>query len=238
MVDPTTCRILSSSEVHRSSYFSLTNVSPCGQFAQHRSTKGRLPCRTQRIPMVQGELPRTDRGRHRRYAVHPRHLAADRLPGDRPHLGPAAQGKHARSRQILALCVGDTLDADKRSAFPKTKADLLAEPRGDEMFRHRARGAGGDGAHIPGFPVSNPNKFCHGFGIFQYDLQFFRRTRTTSWSSATRDFDAYAGASASRSCSAKQKQDRPGRTAGARPTSSRWPSRSPTTPAASSRRRA
>ena len=28
-------------------------------------------------------------------------------------------------------------------------------------------------AHIPGFPVSNPDKFCHGFGMFQYDLQFF-----------------------------------------------------------------
>ena len=27
--------------------------------------------------------------------------------------------------------------------------------------------------HISGFPVSNPNKFCHGYGMFQYDLQFF-----------------------------------------------------------------
>jgi hypothetical protein len=30
--------------------------------------------------------------------------------------------------------------------------------------------------HIPGygFVPSKPNKFCHGFGIFQYDLQFFK----------------------------------------------------------------
>jgi hypothetical protein len=27
--------------------------------------------------------------------------------------------------------------------------------------------------HIPGFQVTNPNKFCHGYGMFQYDLQFF-----------------------------------------------------------------
>ena len=27
---------------------------------------------------------------------------------------------------------------------------------------------------IPGFPVSNPNKFCHGYGMFQLDLQFFK----------------------------------------------------------------
>jgi hypothetical protein len=30
--------------------------------------------------------------------------------------------------------------------------------------------------HIPGYnsTVANPKKFCHGFGIFQYDLQFFK----------------------------------------------------------------
>src|SRR5262245_938523 len=38
--------------------------------------------------------------------------------------------------ELLAVCVGDTLDSNKgRVAFPKTRADLIAKPRGEEMFR-------------------------------------------------------------------------------------------------------
>ena len=40
--------------------------------------------------------------------------------------------------RILALCVGDTIDfkppSGGRKAFPRNKAQLLAAPRGDEMF--------------------------------------------------------------------------------------------------------
>src|SRR5881397_1876093 len=37
--------------------------------------------------------------------------------------------------ELLEICVGDTLDEDKgRTAFPKTKAHLVAAARGDEMF--------------------------------------------------------------------------------------------------------
>src|SRR5580765_1378307 len=36
--------------------------------------------------------------------------------------------------EILKLCVGDTLDAPKRSAFPTNKAALLAAPNGAAMF--------------------------------------------------------------------------------------------------------
>jgi hypothetical protein len=77
--------------------------------------------------------------------------------------------------QVLALCVGDTLDEDRgRSAFPKTKAALIAHARGPEMFAIARQALVDMAAHIPGFPVSNANKFCHGFGMFQYDLQFFK----------------------------------------------------------------
>ena len=75
--------------------------------------------------------------------------------------------------QILELCVGDTLDAPNRSAFPKNKAALLAKPKGDQMFAIAREALVKMAAHIPGFPVSNPNKFCHGYGMFQYDLQFY-----------------------------------------------------------------
>jgi hypothetical protein len=79
--------------------------------------------------------------------------------------------------EVLAICVGDTLDSPKRSAFPKTKAQLVAwsPPKGRQVYKvARAalvavghhNGAYGKIAHM------NSNKFCHGFGIFQYDIQF------------------------------------------------------------------
>jgi hypothetical protein len=81
--------------------------------------------------------------------------------------------------RILALCVGDTIDFNPatnkgRKAFPKNKAALLAVSRGDEMFAIARQALVEMGQIIPGFPVSNPNKFCRGFGMFQLDLQFFK----------------------------------------------------------------
>jgi hypothetical protein len=78
--------------------------------------------------------------------------------------------------KILELCVGDTLDAPNRDAFPRTKAELIAAPRGQEMFRIARQGLVDMAQYIPGYQkaVRNPDKFCHGYGIFQYDLQFFK----------------------------------------------------------------
>jgi hypothetical protein len=78
--------------------------------------------------------------------------------------------------EVLKLCVGDTIDAPSRSAFPKTKGELLSVPRGDEMFVIAREALVSMAARVPGYrsAVRNPNKFCHGFGIFQYDLQFFK----------------------------------------------------------------
>jgi len=46
---------------------------------------------------------------------------------------PVLVDKQLGIPKILELCVGDTLDG--RSAFPKSKAELLAAPQGQEMFR-------------------------------------------------------------------------------------------------------
>jgi len=89
------------------------------------------------------------------------------------HIWSVLRKKPMTVDHILSLCVGDTLDAPNRSAFPKTKAALLAAPRGDEMFRIARKALEDMAQHIRGFPVSNRNKFCHGYGMFQYDLQFF-----------------------------------------------------------------
>jgi hypothetical protein len=81
--------------------------------------------------------------------------------------------------EVVALCVGDTIDAKPsgggRRAFPKTKADLLAKPKGQEMFDIARKALVDMAKHIPDYraAAANPRKFCHGFGVFQYDLQFF-----------------------------------------------------------------
>ncbi len=78
---------------------------------------------------------------------------------------------------ILRLCVGDTLDADRgRSCFPRNKAELLAAPRGAEMFAIARRALLDMAPHVNGYQAATvlPHKFCHGYGIFQYDIQFFR----------------------------------------------------------------
>lgn len=81
------------------------------------------------------------------------------------------------AKDVLRLSVGDTLDADRgRTAFPKTKARLLQHAQGAEMFRIARQALEDMAQHVPGYAraVRNPDKFCHGFGIFQYDLQFFK----------------------------------------------------------------
>jgi hypothetical protein len=81
------------------------------------------------------------------------------------------------TRKILALCVGDTLDSNKgRRAFPRTKGDLVAAKNGQAMFEIARQALIDLAVHIPGFKgaARNSSKFCHGFGIWQYDLQFFK----------------------------------------------------------------
>ena len=78
----------------------------------------------------------------------------------------------------LRLCVGDVIDAPRRSAFPKNKVALVAEPHGQQMF-DLAHGLLVEMGHATGIEDyiragRNPSKFCRGYGIFQRDLQFFR----------------------------------------------------------------
>jgi hypothetical protein len=81
--------------------------------------------------------------------------------------------------RIVALCVGDTIDYKGpnkgRQKFPRSKEDLVAETHGQRMFDIARKGLEDMAAYVPGYAgaVSNPKKFCHGFGVFQRDLQFF-----------------------------------------------------------------
>ncbi|WP_068828988.1 hypothetical protein [Pseudomonas sp. BMS12] len=98
--------------------------------------------------------------------------------------------------RVLQLCVGDTLDASAgRRAFPQTKADLLSKPRGQAMFDLARQALVEMAEHIPDYrkAASNPNKFCHGFGIFQYDLQFFLHEPDYFLQRRYAEFDAALG---------------------------------------------
>jgi hypothetical protein len=77
--------------------------------------------------------------------------------------------------KTLELCVGDTISSPQRTAFPKDKSALLSKPKGDDMFRIAREALESIALYNNAFrnAARNPDKFCHGFGIFQYDLQFF-----------------------------------------------------------------
>lgn len=87
--------------------------------------------------------------------------------------------------EVLELCVGDTLDAvasepgehtRAAEAFPQSRKVLEDAPRGPEMFKiaRDALLAASKVTHMFDKAVKNPDKFCHGFGLFQYDLQAFK----------------------------------------------------------------
>ena len=93
---------------------------------------------------------------------------------------PALRRQGLPTSRILELCVGDTIDASPtgggRRAFPRNKSELLLAPQGDRMFAIARQGLVDMASYIPGYrgAASRPDKFCHGFGIFQLDLQFFK----------------------------------------------------------------
>jgi hypothetical protein len=91
---------------------------------------------------------------------------------------------------VLKLCVGDTIGEPRRKAFPKTKGELLAKPNGDKMFAIARTSLEEMAKHVPGYKksVQDPNKFCHGFGIFQLDIQFFKDDPTYFLTKGWEDF--------------------------------------------------
>lgn len=78
--------------------------------------------------------------------------------------------------EVLKLCVGDTLDSPNRSAFPKNMRDLAAVANGDSMFKIAREALVNIGKYDKtyGGVAKREDKFCHGYGIFQYDIQFFK----------------------------------------------------------------
>ncbi len=109
---------------------------------------------------------------------------------------PALRRLGLPTARILELCVGDTIDASPtgggRRAFPKTKDELVAAPGGQGMFDVARQGLVDMASYIPAYKgaASRPEKFCHGFGIFQLDLQFFKVDPDYFLHKRYADFDA------------------------------------------------
>lgn len=82
--------------------------------------------------------------------------------------------------EVLELCVGDPNDSPPRDpgAFPSNRAALEQVPNGPEMFRIARDALVALSKVAPEYQkhVANPDKFCRGFGLFQYDLQAFEHT--------------------------------------------------------------
>jgi hypothetical protein len=112
---------------------------------------------------------------------------------------PALRRQGLPTSRILELCVGDTIDASPtgggRRAFPKNKAELLQAPQGDRMFEIARQGLVDMASYIPAYrgAAARPDKFCHGFGIFQLDLQFFKTEPDYFLARRYADFDAALG---------------------------------------------
>lgn len=81
---------------------------------------------------------------------------------------------------VLRDCVGDTLDYPKRNAnaFPRDKDDLLTRPYGADLFDIAREALARIGKVFSAYQDvydAYPDKFCHGFGILQFDIQHVER---------------------------------------------------------------
>lgn len=84
--------------------------------------------------------------------------------------------KTATPGDVLAACVGDSIGAPRRRAFPKDRAELEAAANGKAMFKLARAELEKLAKTNTGYAAAakDPNKFCRGYGLFQYDLQFFK----------------------------------------------------------------
>jgi len=98
--------------------------------------------------------------------------------------------------EILKICVGDTIDykgpgKGGRSAFPKNRAELESFKDGRKMFKIARRSLLNLATYEKGYKSSAAlsHKFCRGYGIFQYDLQFFKKDPKYFLNKSWEDFD-------------------------------------------------
>jgi hypothetical protein len=82
---------------------------------------------------------------------------------------------------LLEVCVSDIIDSRSRyprKAFPRDKAEMLGAPDGAAMFDVGRSALINLARYDRNFEVyasdRYPEKFCRGYGIYQFDLQHYR----------------------------------------------------------------
>jgi len=98
--------------------------------------------------------------------------------------------------EMLTICASDIIDdTGGRDEFPKNRRELVAAPRGEEMFAIGRQALIDLSVHCPEFrrytTSAFPNKFCRGYGVFQYDLQFYEDDPDFFLQKRWSDFDEY-----------------------------------------------
>jgi hypothetical protein len=110
-------------------------------------------------------------------------------------------GRAFRTRtvpEVLEVCVGDILDASggrNAKAFPQSRAVLERAPKGPQMFQIARQAFVALASVAPEYKkyLKNQNKFCHAFGIFQYDIQAFTHDPDYFLNKDWRDFSKCLG---------------------------------------------
>ena len=100
--------------------------------------------------------------------------------------------KKLSTREVLALCVGDSIGGPTRKAFPASKEALLRvkNPDGAAMYSIARESLAAVGKYVRPYKTAWQNqKFCHGYGIFQYDIQFFKKNPEYFLKKQWADFD-------------------------------------------------
>lgn len=108
-----------------------------------------------------------------------------------PHIRKLTDGEEA----FLEACVGDIIGAPRRNAFPRSSTDLKALPNGTKMYDigRDAMRALGEVAPVYAKYVRHKERFCRGYGLFQYDLQFFKEDPNYFLSKGWSSFDGTFG---------------------------------------------
>jgi len=86
---------------------------------------------------------------------------------------PRVRLQIADANRVMKLCVGDTIDG--RSAFPTSLKQLRDAPNGEAMFSIGRQALVDMAQFVPSYQAmaAKPNKYCHGYGVYQVDIQHF-----------------------------------------------------------------
>ena len=93
------------------------------------------------------------------------------------HIWPALRKRQLTRTEFWRLCWRHHRREPRQQqgpqGVPEEQGGTLWQSKGQEMFGIARKALADMAQPFRGSTRANPNKFCHGFGVFQFDLQFF-----------------------------------------------------------------